>query len=119
MRHAHGSWRAEGQGSRIESARYDAAGPNLQVPGLQRVRYCTGGSVAMSAHTASDSNGNSTDWIRDLVSLAFPEGESRERVLIDLVRQFAKMDPEDPEWLRYKLSVVECRAMENIAGRLV
>lgn len=73
----------------------------------------------MSAHTASDLNGNSTDWIRDLVYLAFPEGESRERVLIDLVRQFAKMDPEDPEWLRYKLSVVECRAMENIANRLV
>jgi len=45
-------------------------------------------------------------WIRDLVYLAFPEGEARERVLFDLVKQFAKMDPEDPEWLRYKLSVV-------------
>jgi len=56
-----------------------------------------------------------TAWIRDLVFLAFPEGEARERVLIDLVQQFSKMDPEDPEWLRYKLSVVECRALENIA----
>ena len=37
----------------------------------------------------------------------------------DLVQQFAKMDPHDPEWLRYKLSVVECRAMENMAARLV
>ena len=26
-----------------------------------------------------------TAWIRDLVFLAFPEGEARERVLIDLV----------------------------------
>ena len=42
-------------------------------------------------------------WIRDLVYLAFPEGEARERVLFDLVQQFSKMDPEDPEWLRYKL----------------
>jgi hypothetical protein len=25
------------------------------------------------------------------------------------------MDPEDPEWLRYKLSVVECRALGNVA----
>jgi citrate lyase gamma subunit len=57
-------------------------------------------------------------WIRDLVYLAFPEGEARERVLFDLVKQFAKMDPEDPEWLRYKLSVVECRALENVARGL-
>src|SRR5258708_19466823 len=57
-------------------------------------------------------------WIRDLVYLAFPEGEARERVLFDLVKQFAKMDPEDPEWLRYKLSVVECRALENVARSL-
>src|ERR1700761_246622 len=28
------------------------------------------------------------------------------------------MDPEDPEWLRYKLSVVECKAMENMARSL-
>jgi len=28
------------------------------------------------------------------------------------------MDPEDPEWLRYKLSVVECRALENVARGL-
>src|SRR5215469_8123116 len=61
----------------------------------------------------------SADWIRDLVYLAFPEGEARERVLFDLIQQFAKMDPQDPEWLRYKLTVVECRAMENIASRLV
>jgi len=59
-----------------------------------------------------------TAWIRDLVFLAFPEGEARERVLIDLVQQFSKMDPEDPEWLRYKLSVVECRALENVARAL-
>jgi hypothetical protein len=59
-----------------------------------------------------------TAWIRDLVSLAFPEGEARERVLIDLVQQFSKMDPEDPEWLRYKLSIVECRALENTARSL-
>jgi citrate lyase gamma subunit len=59
-----------------------------------------------------------SDWIRDLVYLAFPEGEARERVLLDLVKQFAKMDPEDPEWLRYKLSVVECRALENVARGL-
>ena len=57
-------------------------------------------------------------WIRDLVNLAFPEGEARERVLFDLVKQFSKMDPEDPEWLRYKLNVVECRAMENMARAL-
>jgi hypothetical protein len=57
-------------------------------------------------------------WIRDLVYLAFPEGEARERVLFDLVKQFAKMDPEDPEWLRYKLSIVECRALENVARGL-
>jgi uncharacterized protein YbjQ (UPF0145 family) len=52
------------------------------------------------------------------VYLAFPEGDARERVLFDLVKQFAKMDPEDPEWLRYKLSVVECRALENVARSL-
>jgi hypothetical protein len=57
-------------------------------------------------------------WIRDLVYLAFPEGEARERVLFDLVQQFSKMDPEDPEWFRYKLSVVECRALENMARGL-
>ena len=57
-------------------------------------------------------------WIRDLVYLAFPEGEARERVLFDLVQQFSKMDPGDPEWLRYKLSVVECRALENMARGL-
>jgi hypothetical protein len=28
------------------------------------------------------------------------------------------MDPEDPEWLRYKLSIVECRALENTARGL-
>lgn len=59
-----------------------------------------------------------TAWIRDLVFLAFPEGEARERILIDLVQQFSKMDPEDPEWLRYKLSIVECRALENTARGL-
>src|ERR1039458_7401374 len=57
-------------------------------------------------------------WIRDLVYLAFPEGEARERVLFDLVKQFSKMDPEDPEWLRYKLSGVECRALENVVRGL-
>src|ERR1700750_1262650 len=57
-------------------------------------------------------------WIRDLVYLAFPEGEARERVLIDLVKQFAKMDPEDPEWLRDKLSMVKCQALENVARSL-
>ena len=50
--------------------------------------------------------------------IAFPEGEARERVLFDLVKQFSKMDPEDPEWLRYKLSVVKCRALENVARGL-
>ena len=59
-----------------------------------------------------------SDWIRDLVYLAFPEGEARERVLIDLVKQFSKMDPHDPEWLRYKLNVVECRALENMGRSL-
>jgi hypothetical protein len=57
-------------------------------------------------------------WIRDLVYLAFPEGEARERALFDLIKQFSRMDPEDPEWLRYKLNVVECRAMENLARAL-
>ncbi len=71
----------------------------------------------MSAFPAASANDNS-GWIRDLVYLAFPEGEARERVLFDLVKQFAKMDPEDPEWLRYKLSVVECRALENVARSL-
>ncbi len=60
----------------------------------------------------------SSAWIHDLVYLAFPEGEARERVLIDLIKQFSKMDPHDPEWLRYKLSVVECRALENVARGL-
>jgi len=73
----------------------------------------------MNSLSTPETNGNSTDWIRDLVYLAFPEGESRERVLLDLVHQFTKMDPHDPEWLRYKLSVVECKAMENMASRLV
>jgi hypothetical protein len=73
----------------------------------------------MNALSTPEMSGNSTDWIRDLVYLAFPEGESRERVLLDLVHQFTKMDPHDPEWLRYKLSVVECKAMENMASRLV
>ena len=69
----------------------------------------------MSTVPAASANDNS-DWIRDLVFLAFPEGEARERVLFDLVKQFAKMDPEDPEWLRYKLSVVECQALKNVAA---
>lgn len=59
--------------------------------------------------------GDASGWIRDLVYLAFPEGEARERVLFDLIKQFSKMDPTDPEWLRYKLSIVECRAIENMA----
>jgi len=67
---------------------------------------------------ATDKTAQSTNWIRDLVFLAFSEGEARERVLIDLVQQFSKMDPEDPEWLRYKLSIVECRALENTARSL-
>src|SRR5271163_144388 len=71
----------------------------------------------MSTFAAAPVNDKS-GWIRDLVYLAFPEGEARERVLLDLVKQFAKMDPEDPEWLRYKLSVVECRALENVARGL-
>ena len=66
------------------------------------------------AAPAPDNSG----WIRDLVCLAFPEGGARERVLFDLVKQFAKMDPEDPEWLRYKLSIVECQALENVARSL-
>jgi len=41
---------------------------------------------------ANDTSG----WIRDLVYLALPEGEARERVLFDLVKPFSKMDPEDP-----------------------
>ena len=57
-------------------------------------------------------------WIHDLVYLAFPEGKARERVLFDLVKQFSKMDPDDPEWLRYKLNVVECKAMEQMARAL-
>jgi hypothetical protein len=71
----------------------------------------------MSTVPAAPSTDNS-GWIRDLVYLAFPEGEARERVLFDLVKQFAKMDPEDPEWLRYKLSIVECQALENVARSL-
>ena len=50
--------------------------------------------------------------------LAFPEGEARERVLFDLVKQFSKMDPEYLEWLRYKLSVVGCHALDNMARGL-
>jgi hypothetical protein len=68
--------------------------------------------------TVSVAANDKSAWIRDLVYLAFPEGEARERVLFDLVQQFSKMDPEDPEWLRYKLSVVECRALENVARGL-
>lgn len=45
-------------------------------------------------------------WIRDLVYLAFPEGEARERVLIDLFKLFSTMDPEDSGRLRYQLSVL-------------
>jgi hypothetical protein len=69
---------------------------------------------ATPAAQASDNSG----WIKDLVYLAFPEGEARERVLFDLVRQFAKMDPDDPEWLRFKFSLVECRALETVARGL-
>jgi len=68
--------------------------------------------------TAPGAVTDKTGWIRDLVYLAFPDGEARERVLIDLVQQFSTMDPEDPEWLRYKLSIVECRALENTARSL-
>jgi hypothetical protein len=68
--------------------------------------------------TAPLATSDKSAWIRDLVYLAFPEGEARERVLFDLVQQFSKMDPEDPEWLRYKLSVVECRALENVGRGL-
>ncbi|AXC16416.1 hypothetical protein ACPOL_7226 (plasmid) [Acidisarcina polymorpha] len=57
-------------------------------------------------------------WIRDLVAYAFPEGEERERFLVDLVDHFAKIDPDDPEWLRYKLTVVECRALERMGEGL-
>jgi citrate lyase gamma subunit len=71
----------------------------------------------MSTVPATGAYDNS-GWIRDLVYLAFPEGGARERVLFDLVKQFAKMDPEDPEWLRYKLSIVECQALENVARSL-
>ena len=71
----------------------------------------------MSTSPAAPATDNS-GWIRDLVYLAFPEGEARERVLFDLLKQFAKMDPEDPEWLRYKLSIVECQALENMARSL-
>jgi hypothetical protein len=71
----------------------------------------------MSHLTSTDAN-EASAWIRDLVYLAFPEGEARERVLFDLIKQFSKMDPDDPEWLRYKLNVVECRAMENMARAL-
>jgi hypothetical protein len=71
----------------------------------------------MNSLTPTDAR-EASAWIRDLVYLAFPEGEARERVLFDLIKQFSKMDPNDPEWLRYKLSVVECRAMENIARAL-
>src|SRR3989442_14328669 len=68
----------------------------------------------MSNLTSTDAH-EASAWIRDLVYLAFPDGEARERVLFDLVKQFSKMDPEDPEWLRYKLNVGECRSMENMA----
>ena len=68
--------------------------------------------------TAPFAANDNSAWIRDLVYLAFPEGEARERVLFDLIKQFSKMDPEDPEWLRYKLSVVEGRALENVARGL-
>lgn len=37
--------------------------------------------------------------------LAFPQGGARERILFELIKQLAKTDPEDPEWLRYKLSI--------------
>ena len=71
----------------------------------------------MSHLTSTDAH-EASAWIRDLVYLAFPEGEARERVLFDLIKQFSKMDPDDPEWLRYKLNVVECKAMENMARAL-
>ena len=48
----------------------------------------------------------------------FSEDETGEFFLFDLIKQFSKMDSEDPEWLRYKLSVVEFRAMENMACEL-
>jgi hypothetical protein len=55
-------------------------------------------------------------WIHGSVYLAFPEEEARGRVLFDLVQQFSKIDPEDLEWLRYKLSVVECHALDMARG---
>jgi len=73
-----------------------------------------GGGNRCSTTAANDKSA----WIHGSVYLAFSEGEARERVLIDLVQQFSKMDPEDPEWLRYKLSVVDCRALENVARGL-
>ena len=57
-------------------------------------------------------------WIHGSVYLAFPEEEARGRVLFDLVQQFSKIDPEDLEWLRYRLSAVECHALENVARGL-
>jgi hypothetical protein len=71
----------------------------------------------MNSLTPTDAQ-DASAWIRDLVYLAFPEGEARERVLFDLIKQFSKMDPDDPEWLLYKVNVVECRAMENMARAL-
>ena len=47
--------------------------------------------------TAPNAANDKSAWIRDLVYLAFPEGEARERVFFDLVQQFSKRAPDDPE----------------------
>jgi hypothetical protein len=64
---------------------------------------------------SDDSSKRKSAWIRDLVCLAFSEGEARERVLFDLAQLFSKTAPEYLEWLRYRLSAVECHALENVA----
>jgi len=56
-------------------------------------------------------------WIRDLVYLAFPEGR-RENGFSSIWSSSSRRWTRKIRWLRYKLSVVECRALENVARGL-
>lgn len=58
------------------------------------------------------------EWLRDLVNLAFDPGEERDRALLDLLHQVTRLQPDDPEWAKYKLGLVEKRALERVTASL-
>jgi hypothetical protein len=77
---------------------------------------CLQGILATSHYTDLQSGSTNPPGF---VTLCFAFPDARYRVLFfDLVQQFSKMNPKDPVWLRYKLSAVKCRALENVARGL-